>query len=79
MPFKCVTFRTNFCPGGGLLVCLSCITFRVSEKMPLYDILNEFQKGHSHLAVVYKDLNETKETLQKTKGVNIKNHLNLEK
>ena len=26
--------------------------------MPLYDILNEFQKGHSHIAVVYKDLNE---------------------
>lgn len=23
--------------------------------MPLYDILNEFQKGHSHIAVVYKD------------------------
>ena len=28
--------------------------------MPLYDILNEFQKGHSHIAVVYKDLNEAK-------------------
>lgn len=26
--------------------------------MPLYDILNEFQKGHSHIAVVYKDLNQ---------------------
>ncbi|KAL2906537.1 hypothetical protein RDABS01_005247, partial [Bienertia sinuspersici] len=25
---------------------------RVSERMPLYDILNEFQKGHSHMAVV---------------------------
>ncbi|KAF5747113.1 DUF domain-containing protein [Tripterygium wilfordii] len=34
---------------------------RVSESMPLYDILNEFQKGHSHLAVVYKDLNKNKE------------------
>lgn len=34
---------------------------RVSEDVPLYDILNEFQKGHSHLAVVYKDLNETKD------------------
>uniref|UniRef100_A0A2P2K1X0 Uncharacterized protein MANES_05G159600 n=1 Tax=Rhizophora mucronata TaxID=61149 RepID=A0A2P2K1X0_RHIMU len=32
---------------------------RVSEDMPLYDILNEFQKGHSHIAVVYKDLNLT--------------------
>ncbi|KAM3294949.1 hypothetical protein ACQJBY_037676 [Aegilops geniculata] len=27
---------------------------RVSEDMPLYDILNEFQKGHSHMAVVIK-------------------------
>ncbi|EXB67773.1 DUF21 domain-containing protein [Morus notabilis] len=35
---------------------------RVSENMPLYDILNEFQKGHSHIAVIYKDLNEKKET-----------------
>ncbi|KAK9165536.1 hypothetical protein Scep_000727 [Stephania cephalantha] len=33
---------------------------RVSENMPLYDILNEFQKGHSHIAVVVKDLSETK-------------------
>ncbi|XP_011083687.1 DUF21 domain-containing protein At1g47330 [Sesamum indicum] len=43
---------------------------RVSENMPLYDILNEFQKGHSHLAVVYKDSKQTKETLQKTKEDN---------
>ncbi|KAB1201512.1 hypothetical protein CJ030_MR0G003199 [Morella rubra] len=28
---------------------------RVSETMPLYDILNEFQKGHSHMAVVVRD------------------------
>lgn len=35
--------------------------------MPLYDILNEFQKGHSHIAVVFKDLNETNETQNKTK------------
>ncbi|KAL6511759.1 DUF21 domain-containing protein [Orobanche gracilis] len=40
---------------------------RVSENMPLYDILNEFQKGHSHIAVVYKDSKETKETLKKAK------------
>ncbi|XP_057531754.1 DUF21 domain-containing protein At1g47330-like isoform X1 [Amaranthus tricolor] len=33
---------------------------RVPESMPLYDILNEFQKGHSHIAVVYKDLNQMK-------------------
>ncbi|KAJ8762332.1 hypothetical protein K2173_007490 [Erythroxylum novogranatense] len=34
---------------------------RVSEDMPLYDILNEFQKGHSHLAVVYRDVSVSKE------------------
>ncbi|KAK7246662.1 hypothetical protein RIF29_41532 [Crotalaria pallida] len=27
---------------------------RVKEMMPLYDILDEFQKGHSHMAVVVK-------------------------
>lgn len=27
---------------------------RVAETLPLYDILNEFQKGHSHMAVVIK-------------------------
>ena len=32
--------------------------------MPLYDILNEFQKGHSHIAVVYKDLNESRARLR---------------
>lgn len=42
--------------------------------MPLYDILNEFQKGHSHIAVVYRD---SKETLPKTKeGINIYNLCN---
>ncbi|KAJ1384945.1 CNNM, transmembrane domain [Sesbania bispinosa] len=40
---------------------------RVSENMPLYDILNEFQKGHSHIAVVYKDLNDKKEASKKGK------------
>ncbi|KAK3038112.1 hypothetical protein RJ639_029566, partial [Escallonia herrerae] len=44
---------------------------RVSENMPLYDILNEFQKGHSHIAVVYKDLNETTETAKKIKEDNV--------
>ncbi|KAI9121179.1 hypothetical protein K1719_008212 [Acacia pycnantha] len=28
---------------------------RVQGSMPLYDILNEFQKGHSHMAVVLKE------------------------
>ncbi|XP_021900671.1 DUF21 domain-containing protein At1g47330 isoform X2 [Carica papaya] len=40
---------------------------RVSENMPLYDILNEFQKGHSHIAVVYKDLNEREDTPKRSK------------
>ncbi|KAL2537208.1 protein of unknown function-containing protein [Forsythia ovata] len=31
---------------------------RVQETMPLYDILNEFQKGHSHMAVVIKLCNK---------------------
>ncbi|KAJ4701932.1 DUF21 domain-containing-like protein [Melia azedarach] len=37
---------------------------RVSEVMPLYDILNEFQKGHSHIAVVYNDTNGNKDSEQ---------------
>jgi len=39
----------------------------VSENMPLYDILNEFQKGHSHIAVVYKDLNGKNEAPKRVK------------
>ncbi|PON92174.1 CBS domain containing protein [Trema orientale] len=31
---------------------------RVPETMPLYDILNEFQKGHSHMAVVVRQQND---------------------
>ncbi|GMN34230.1 hypothetical protein TIFTF001_004576 [Ficus carica] len=31
---------------------------RVPETMPLYDILNEFQKGHSHMAVVVTQKND---------------------
>ncbi|XP_048136998.1 DUF21 domain-containing protein At2g14520-like isoform X1 [Rhodamnia argentea] len=31
---------------------------RVPESMPLYDILNEFQKGHSHMAVVVRECND---------------------
>lgn len=32
---------------------------RVAETLPLYDILNEFQKGHSHMAVVIKQSTNT--------------------
>ncbi|KAF7134734.1 hypothetical protein RHSIM_Rhsim08G0089700 [Rhododendron simsii] len=34
---------------------------RVPETMPLYDILNEFQKGHSHMAAVIKPHNHVVE------------------
>lgn len=34
---------------------------RVEESMPLYDILNEFQKGHSHMAAVVRKWNKSKE------------------
>ncbi|GKV23783.1 hypothetical protein SLEP1_g33479 [Rubroshorea leprosula] len=34
---------------------------RVLETLPLYDILNEFQKGHSHLAVVVEQCNKTEQ------------------
>uniref|UniRef100_A0A2N9J9V3 CNNM transmembrane domain-containing protein n=1 Tax=Fagus sylvatica TaxID=28930 RepID=A0A2N9J9V3_FAGSY len=34
---------------------------RVPETLPLYDILNEFQKGHSHMAVVVRRCNPTVE------------------
>ncbi|KAL4180590.1 hypothetical protein AMTRI_Chr13g92840 [Amborella trichopoda] len=43
---------------------------RVSESMPLYDMLNEFQKGHSHISVVVKDVNETAESSNKTSEPN---------
>ncbi|CAL5358171.1 unnamed protein product [Camellia sinensis] len=33
----------------------------VTETMPLYDILNEFQKGHSHMAVVVRQCNKTQD------------------
>ncbi|EOX97267.1 CBS domain-containing protein with a domain of Uncharacterized protein function isoform 3 [Theobroma cacao] len=34
---------------------------RVQETLPLYDILNEFQKGHSHMAVVVRQCNKTEQ------------------
>lgn len=37
--------------------------FRVAESAPLYDILNDFQKGHSHMAVVVKYNKEKTESL----------------
>uniref|UniRef100_A0A9I9CQB4 CNNM transmembrane domain-containing protein n=1 Tax=Cucumis melo TaxID=3656 RepID=A0A9I9CQB4_CUCME len=40
---------------------------RVRENLPLYDILNQFQQGHSHMAVVIKSHNETKEPADSNK------------
>ncbi|KAA8539965.1 hypothetical protein F0562_026657 [Nyssa sinensis] len=41
---------------------------RVNENWPLYDILNQFQKGHSHMAVVVKCKKDAKETAENAKG-----------
>ncbi|KAK2458874.1 DUF21 domain-containing protein [Trifolium repens] len=38
---------------------------RVPESIPLYDILNEFQKGHSHMAVVVRQCDQTKQSSPK--------------
>lgn len=40
------------------LVPLFVFRLRVPETLPLYDILNEFQKGHSHMAVVVRQCNK---------------------
>lgn len=34
------------------------LSYRVPATLPLYDILNEFQKGHSHMAVVVRQRNK---------------------
>lgn len=40
-------------------VTIPLLPLRVAETLPLYDILNEFQKGHSHMAVVIKQYTDT--------------------
>jgi metal transporter CNNM len=40
--------------------------FRVPSDMPLYDILNEFQKGSSHMAAVVRAKPKTAPTPEKT-------------
>ncbi|XP_061336388.1 DUF21 domain-containing protein At2g14520-like isoform X3 [Gastrolobium bilobum] len=44
---------------------------RVPESMPLYDILNEFQKGHSHMAVVVRQCDKTKQLSSTVKDVKV--------
>lgn len=41
-----------------ILAHLFVFLLRVPETIPLYDILNEFQKGHSHMAVVVGQRNK---------------------
>ncbi|CAL5386954.1 unnamed protein product [Camellia sinensis] len=36
---------------------------RVVDSLPLYDILNQFQKGHSHMATVVKSKHNVKDTV----------------
>ncbi|XP_074304730.1 DUF21 domain-containing protein At5g52790 isoform X1 [Silene latifolia] len=43
--------------------------FRFYDKFPLYDILNQFQKGHFHMGIVVKSELEIK-NLSDTKGTN---------
>ncbi|XP_072958428.1 DUF21 domain-containing protein At2g14520 isoform X1 [Typha angustifolia] len=45
---------------------------RVPGDMPLYDILNEFQKGHSHMAVVIKQSNLIQQTSNNVDGVDLR-------
>ncbi|QCD76633.1 magnesium and cobalt transporter [Vigna unguiculata] len=41
---------------------------RIPESMPLYDILNEFQKGHSHMAVVVKNWDKAEQQPSNNSG-----------
>lgn len=38
---------------------------RVPETMPLYDILNDFQKGHSHMAVVVREKEDPEKSISR--------------
>ncbi|KAJ6421265.1 hypothetical protein OIU84_028609 [Salix udensis] len=38
---------------------------RVPDLLPLYDIMNQFQKGHSHMAAVVMSKDDASETVQK--------------
>ncbi|KAG4991451.1 hypothetical protein JHK87_024908 [Glycine soja] len=44
---------------------------RVYESWPLYEILNQFQKGHSHMAVVLKSNKDTESTMGAPTFLNI--------
>lgn len=65
-----------------LMLYLLYLYGRVHEDWPLYDILKQFQKGHSHMAVVVKSKKEPAETDKEAKSrpgfVNIKIDLDSE-
>ncbi|WOK99022.1 DUF21 domain-containing protein [Canna indica] len=46
---------------------------RVHDDLPLYDILNEFQKGHSHMAVVVKHVKDNDMPTEKNKTTMLDN------
>ncbi|XP_072957465.1 DUF21 domain-containing protein At2g14520-like [Typha angustifolia] len=49
---------------------------RVYDDLPLYDILNEFQKGHSHMAVVIKRTKDSRASAEKAKNSTLENGVN---
>ncbi|KAG4154020.1 hypothetical protein ERO13_D03G031100v2 [Gossypium hirsutum] len=49
---------------------------RVPESMPLYDILNEFQKGHNHMAVVVKQNNKAEHATSERSNKEVKVDIN---
>ncbi|KAH6804592.1 CBS domain protein with a domain protein [Perilla frutescens var. frutescens] len=44
---------------------------RVHECLPLYDILNQFQKGQSHMAVVVKNTTPLNDVIESSKSVTV--------
>ncbi|TVU48547.1 hypothetical protein EJB05_08188 [Eragrostis curvula] len=50
---------------------------RVADDLPLYDILNEFQKGHSHMAVVVKLTKEAGASTENQKNATADYKINL--
>ncbi|KAL5210208.1 hypothetical protein ABZP36_005831 [Zizania latifolia] len=49
---------------------------RVADDLPLYDILNEFQKGHSHMAVVIRRIKEAGAAIEKSNSVTLDHKIN---
>ncbi|KAK9990840.1 hypothetical protein SO802_025825 [Lithocarpus litseifolius] len=52
VPARNVTIRKILSKMTTVMLFVNQLTEKVSENMPLYVLLNEFQKGHSHMAVV---------------------------